>query len=169
MSRVVIVEGPIKQVRMEDLYKPLIRVSKNKRKGMLNNKDYVKVRANNKTVYCQIRGTPKEDTEEIEMSEHYRELLGWEYKPTGNVKLEITRINQTFGILRVLYYHPDDFVRFGIGLGVTSIFVALISLLISNLQFIGPTTFWLVIISGLIIAFVIGFLIMMAVSLLTKL
>jgi len=68
MSRVVIVEGPIKQVRMEDLYKPLIRVPKNKRKGMLNNKDYVKVRANNKTVYCQILGTPKVDAEEIEMS-----------------------------------------------------------------------------------------------------
>ena len=95
MSRVVTIEGPIEQAKMEDLYKPLIRVPKNKRKGTLNNKDYVKVRANNKTVYCQIRGTPKEDAEEIEMSEHYRELLGWEYKPTGNVKLEITRINHT--------------------------------------------------------------------------
>jgi len=169
MPRVVTVEGIIKQAEAEDLHKPWIRISKTKRKGIIGNKDFVKVRANKKKAYCQIRGTSDEYSEKIEMSEHYRELLGWKQIPKENVKLEITRINQTFGIWRIIYYHPDDFVRLGIGLGVTSIFVALISLLISVLQSISPANFWLTIFIGLIVAFVIGFLISMAVSFLMPL
>ena len=168
MSRAVTIEGLIVQAKPADLYKPWIRVAKNKREDIAN-KEFVKVRANNKTVYCQLRGTSNEDSEKIEMSEHYRELLGWKNKPTGNVKLDITRINQFWGILRTLYYHPDDFGRFAIGLGATSLFIALISLLISILQSISPTTFWLTIIFGLTIAFVIGFLISMAISFLKPL
>ena len=75
MSRTIMIEGSIVQAGTEDLYKPWVRVPKNKRKG-IPNKKFVKVRANNKTVYCQIKGTPDEDSERIEMSEHYRELLG---------------------------------------------------------------------------------------------
>ena len=169
MSSVVTVEGTIKQAKPEDLHKPWIRVSKAKRKDIIDNKDFVRVSANKKTVCCQIRGTSNEYSEKIEMSEHYRELLGWKQIPKENVNLEITKINQTFGIWSVIYHHPDDFVRLGIGLGVVSIFVALISLLIAVLQSICPTNFWLTIFIVLIIVLVIGFLINMAVSFLMPL
>ena len=168
MSRVVTIEGLIVQAKPADLYKPWIRVAKNKREDIAN-KEFVRVSANKKTVCCQIRGTDNEVSEQIEMSEHYRELLGCNHLPKGNVKLGITRINQKFGIWKVIYYHPDDFVRLGIGLGVVSIFVALISLLIAVLQSICPTNFWLTIFIVLIIALVIGFLINMAVSFLIPL
>jgi len=163
------IEGSIVQAGTEDLYKPWVRVPKNKRKG-IPNKEFVKVRANNKTVYCQIKGTPDEDSETIEMSEHYRELLGWEQIPKGNVKLEITRINPIWGIIRTYYYHPDDFVRFGgIGLGAASLSIALFSLFISIFKSIGPTTFWPTIIVSLIILFVVGLLIGATVSFLMPL
>ncbi len=151
--RIIPIEGLIKPAKTEDLNKPWIRISKTKRKDIIDNKDFVKVRANNKTAYCQIRGTSDEDSEEIEMSEHYRELLGWKQIPKENVNLEVTRINQTLGIWRVIYYHPDDFVRLGIGLFAVSVFLALISLLISILQSITPASFWLTISIVLIIVF----------------
>jgi len=164
MSQDVTIKGSIIQAGMEDLYKPWIRIAKNKRKG-ISNKEFVKVRANKKTVCCQIRGTVEEDSEQIEMSEHYRELLGWKHVPTGNVKLEITRINPFWGIIRTFYYHPDDFVRFGgIGLGAASLSIALFSLFISIFKSISPTTFWLTIIICAIVALVIGLLIGAAVS-----
>lgn len=169
MSRVVTIEGSIVQAKPEDLHEPWIRVSKTKRKGIINNKDFVKVRANNKTVYCQMRGTSKEDSEEIEMSEHYRELLGWEHVPIGNTKLEVTRINQTFGIWRIIYYHPDDFVRIGIGLGLASVLIASVSLLKFFLQPISPINPLLAIFISLIIAFAIGLLSSIAVSFLMPL
>lgn len=169
MSSVVTVEGTIKQAKPEDLYKPWIRVSKAKRKDIIDNKDFVRVSANKKTVCCQIRGTVDEDSEKIEMSEHYRELLGWEHKPKGNVKLEIARINPFWGIIRTYYYHPDDFVRFGIGLGTASLSIALVSLFISIFKSISQTTFWLTIIISLIIVLAIGLLIGATVSFLRPL
>jgi hypothetical protein len=145
MLRSITIEGLITQAKTEDLHKPWIRVSKTKRKGIIDNKDFVKVKANNKTAYCQIRGTSDEDSEEIEMSEHYRELLGWNQIPKEKVTLEIVRINQTCGIFKAIDYHPDDFVRLGIGLFAVSVSLALISLLISILQSITLASFWLTI------------------------
>jgi hypothetical protein len=168
MSRVVTIEGQIEQAKMEDLYKPWIRVSKNKRKD-IPNKTYVKVRANNKTVYCQIRGTSNEDSKRIQMSEHYRELLGWENLPIGNIKLEITRINQFWGMIRAFLYHPDDVVRVGVGLSTASMSIALVSLFISIFKSISLTTFWPIIISSCTILFAVGVLIGATVSFLKPL
>ena len=169
MSQAAIIEGIIKEAGKEDLYKPWIRIAKNKRQW-INNKEFVKVRANSKQIYCQVRGTVDEDTEKIEMSEHYRQLLGWEQKPTGSIRLEIIRFNQLLGIIMTFFYHPDDLARFsGIGLGATSLTVALIGLLISILSFIRPETLWFVIGFSSIISILIGFLIIMAKSFLMPL
>jgi hypothetical protein len=164
MSTTKDIKGFIKQANADDVNKPWIRISKEKRGNDFLNKDFICVEANGKRIYCQLRGTKNESSTKIEISEHYRELLGWEDTPENEVTLKINKINRYFGIWKVIYYHPDDFVRVGIGLGSASIFLGLLSVLISILSSINPSNLIIAIVAGLVIVFIIGFLISMTVS-----
>lgn len=162
MADIIKVEGVLTQAKVEDLYKPWIRIAKSKR-GNIKSKEFVKIRGNNKEIFCQIKGTLDENSIAIEMSEHYRELLGWENIPEGEITLELIKPNQFIGIIMTHHYHPDDFVRFGIGLGTTGIFISLLGVLIAVLQTIKPETFLLGIVVALILAFIIGILVGMSI------
>jgi len=109
----------------DDVHKGWIRVSDelDLRKGIPNGA-YVQLIANNRKVYCQIRGTP-EKAGRIEMNEWYRNILGWRDPPT-EAELTIKEVG-FFARIRALADHPDDIVRVAIALAMISVSLSLIS------------------------------------------
>ena len=112
-----------------DVHKSWIRVSENLR-GAIPSGAYVRVTANNRTVYCQILGTPGK-TGRIEINEWYRNSLGWTDPPI-EAELTIKEVG-LLGRLRAWSWHPEDIVRVGVGLGLTSVGLGALGILLAFL------------------------------------
>lgn len=97
-----------------DLHKGWIRVSENLR-GEIPNATYVQVSANDKKVFCQVRGTQGRENR-VEINEWYRNWLGWwgDEPPAEAQELEIQEVG-FIGRIEALSSHPDDIVRVGLG------------------------------------------------------
>ena len=113
----------------DDKHKGWIRVSQelDLRKGIPNGA-YVKVSANNRKVYCQIRGTP-EKAGRVEINEWYRNALGWTDTPNEEIELTVKKV----GFRRIVAFaqHPDDIVRVSIGLGMISVGLGILSIILA--------------------------------------
>lgn len=118
----------------DDMHKGWIRISEelDLRNG-IRNMAYVKVSANNRKVYCQIRGTP-EKAGRVEINEWYRNAFGWTDPPDEEVELTLKKVGVIWKIA-AFAQHPDDIVRIGIGLGIISVGLGLtgVILVISNI------------------------------------
>lgn len=106
-----------------------IRIPEELRCG-IPNAAFSKVRVNNKTVYCQIRGTPSKERIII-MNEHYRDLLG--VKDGQEIDLDIIELRWIFGKIRSLPMHPDHLVRFAFGFSIIGLVMGLIALTVALL------------------------------------
>ena len=134
----------------DDVYKGWIRVSDelDLRKGIPNGA-YVKVSANNRKVYCQIRGTP-EEAGRVEMNEWYRNALGWTDPPNELVELTVKKVG-LFGRIAAFAHHPDDIVRVGIGLGMISVGLGILSIILAiSVAITGIASFVLYLVLGLV-------------------
>lgn len=127
-GKVVKIKSRIFEAKPDDKYKGWIRVSNDLRKD-IPNRAYVKVIANNRRVYCQIRGTQRK-AERVEMNEWYRNALGWTDPPKEEVELTIKEVG-FFGRIGALAHHPDDIVRVGAALGMISVGLGLLSVILA--------------------------------------
>lgn len=108
----------VEQATKEEMLAGFLRISENLRHEIRNG-DYIQLTTNNRTIYCQVRGTPnKIDT--IKINEWYRELLGINIIPDTKIEFEIDKVS-FFRILRAFQYHPDRIIRISLGLGLTSV------------------------------------------------
>jgi hypothetical protein len=115
----------VKQATKEEMHAGFVRISENLRHEIRNG-DYIQLTTNDRTIYCQVRGTPnKIDT--IIINEWYRELLGINNIPDTEIELEIAKAS-FFGMLNAFQYHPDNIIRISLGLGISSVGLGLMSL-----------------------------------------
>lgn len=167
-AKTVHLEGiKIKQASERDILQGWIRVPEHLRRG-IPNASFAKIKVDKKTVYCQIRGTPSSERAAI-VNEHYRDLLG--VKDGQEVDLDITRLKWIFGKIRALPMHPDHLVRFGFGFSFIGLFMGMIALIVALLPYTIKSfaTSWswagyVTLITLLIVAFFIGYLISAAVE-----
>jgi hypothetical protein len=124
ISRVI-----IKKAKKEDAFMGWIRVPRAIR-GDIENRSFIKVQPNNKTIFCQLRGTIKEGNF-VEINEHYRDLFG--VQVGQKMDLKITEIGWLFGKLRALVMHPDPVVRFAVAISLTSVILGILGFLIAIL------------------------------------
>ena len=112
----------------DEMHDGWIRISEDLR-GNINSGVYVQVKANNQTIYCQVRGTPKEFGI-VRMNEWYRTLLGWpgDNPPTEEIEFTIQETGLR-GKMKALTTHPSDITRVSFGLGLISISLGLLSVL----------------------------------------
>lgn len=151
----------------EDALEGWVRIPENIRGGIKNG-CFVKIRANNRTIFCQVRGTPS--TENVAfVNEHYRDLLG--IKAGQELDLDIAPRRWFFGKVRALTMHPQHLVRFGFGFSLVAISLGLLSLIIALLPFairsLGGSwawAGWVSIASTLAAAWFIGYFIKAAIS-----
>jgi len=108
----------------DDMYKGWIRLSDDLRNGIQSG-TYVQLIANRRKVCCLIRGTPGK-AGRIEMNEWYRNTLGWS-DPPNEAELTIKEVG-TFRRIGAWSRHPDDIVRVGIGVGMISVGLGLLSI-----------------------------------------
>lgn len=146
-----------------------IRIPEEIREGIPNG-SFVKIRANKRVVYCQLRGTSSEERIAI-VNEHYRDVFGIE--AGQEVDLDITPVTWIFGKLRALAMHPDHLVRFGFGLSFVGLAMGMIALIVALLPYavisIGrPWEWagWVTVITLAVLALIIGYLIGAAVQIL---
>lgn len=124
------IQAPLHFADKEDEHKGWIRISEELRGG-IESGSYIRVKGNNKTIYCQVRGTPKESGK-IKMNEYYRLKLGWQDLQD---KVHITVEPANFwDKLRAISSHPDSIVRIGFGLGCISVGLGCISVLYVGLS-----------------------------------
>ena len=126
----VSIRARISQARAEETHSGWIRVSKELRVTIPNGA-YVKVSANARTVYCQIRGTPGV-TGAVSINEWYRNALGWEDLPPSETELRIRRVC-LLGRIHAWSFHPDDMVRVGVAIGLISLGLGILSLVMAFL------------------------------------
>ena len=149
----------INKADRDDMHKGWIRISQelDLRKG-IRNMAYVKVSANNRKVYCQIRGTP-EKAGRVEMNEWYRNALGWTDPPDEEVELTIEKVS-FFRRICAFAQHPDDIVRVGIGLGMISVGLGILSIILAfsiSVTGIASWVFYLILGLAALMLAVIGF------------
>ena len=125
----ITIKAPLRYSPPEDQHKGWIRVSEELRGG-IENGSYIEVRGKEKSVYCQIRGTPRK-TGIIQMNEYYRAKFGWE-NPKKQVEITIGETG-FWGKLRAIQSHPDSLVRVGFGLGCISVGLGCISVCFAGL------------------------------------
>ena len=157
----------IKQASERDILQGWIRVPEQLRGG-IPNAAFVKLKVTHKTIYCQIRGTSSSE-HAVFMNEHYRDLLG--VKDDQEVNLTITQLKWIFGKIRALPMHPDHLVRFGFGFSFIGLIMGMIALMVALLPFAikSLATSWswagyVTLITLLIVAFFIGYIIRAAVE-----
>ena len=126
----VIVEAPLRFATPEDQHKGWIRVSEELRGG-IESGAYVKIHSGGKTVYCQVRGTPRR-SRIIQMNEYYRLKFGWQ-NPQDEIEISMERVG-FWGKLRAIRSHPDTIVRVGFGLGCISVGLGSISVCFAGLS-----------------------------------
>lgn len=131
-------------------------------RGGIPNGSFVKIRANRRVVYCQLRGTSSKERIAI-VNEHYRDILGVE--AGQELDLDLTPIKWIFGKLRALPMHPDHLVRFGFGFSFVGLVMGMVALIIALLPYairsIGSPwewAGWVSIISLIVIALIVGYL-----------
>lgn len=124
-KRVIKLKSKVHEADPGDMYKGWIRVSEDLRED-IPNRVYVRVIANNRKVYCQIRGTPGK-AGLVEINEWYRNALGWT-DPPNEAELTIEEVG-LLGRISAWSSHPDDIVRVAIGLGMISVGLGLLSTL----------------------------------------
>ena len=145
----------IYEADLDDVHKGWIRVSQelDLRKGIANGA-YVKVSANNRIVYCQIRGTPGK-AGRVEINEWYRNTLGWTDLPNEEIELTVKKV----GFRRIVAFaqHPDDIVRVGIGLGMISVGLGILSIILAiSVSITGIASFVFSLVLGLFAAMLAG-------------
>ena len=128
-SPIVTITAPLHYSSPEDQHKGWIRVSEELRGG-LDSGLYVEVLGNDKTIFCQIRGTPRK-VGIIQMNEYYRLLFGW---PNPKKQVEITiKVTGFWGKLKAVQSHPDSIIRIGFGLGCISVGLGCVSVCFAGL------------------------------------
>jgi hypothetical protein len=149
----------------DEMHKGWIRISKelDLRKGIPNGA-YVIVSANNRKVYCQIRGT-LEKAGCVEMNEWYRNALGWTDTPNEEIELTVKKV----GFRRIVAFaqHPDDIVRVSIGLGMISVGLGILSIILAfsiSVTGIASWVFYLVLGPTALMLVVMGFYILLGKS-----
>ena len=149
----------------DDKHKAWIRVSQelDLRKGIPNGA-YVKVSANNRKVYCQIRGIP-EKAGRVEINEWYRNALGWTDTPNEEIELTVKKV----GFRRIVAFaqHPDDIVRVSIRLGMISVGLGILSIILAfsiSVTGIASWVFYLVLGPTALMLVVMGFYILLGKS-----
>lgn len=157
----------VKKAISQDTLKGWIRISETIRGG-IPNASFSKIRANNKTIYCQIRGTSSSERVVI-MNEHYRDLLG--VKNGQEIDLCVTHLKWIFGKIMALPMHPDHLVRFGFGFSLIGLFMGMIALMVALLPYaiksLVTTWSWagyITLVILLVVAFFVGYLISAAVE-----
>lgn len=157
----------VKKANPQDALNGWIRIPESIRGG-IPNASFSKIRANNKTIYCQICGTLSSERVVI-MNEHYRDLLG--VKDGQEIDLYITHLKWIFGKIRALPMHPDHLVRFGFGFSLIGLFMGMIALIVALLPYAIKSfaTSWswagyVTLVTLLVVAFFIGYLISAAVD-----
>lgn len=114
----------IRHADKDDTLRGWVRIPRNIRGG-IENGSFVKMKANRKSVFCQVRGTTY-DGNAIEINEHFRNLLGVEVGQ--EIDLKVTKIEWIFGKLRAVAMHPEHMVRFGIGFSFLGVLLGCIGL-----------------------------------------
>lgn len=114
----IMIEAPLLLANVEDEHKGWIRISEELRGG-IENESYIKVCGNGRTIFTQVRGTPRDTKIIIRMNEYYRNKLGWS-KPPGTVRISIKKV-RILGKMTAISSHPDSIVRIGFGLGCISV------------------------------------------------
>ncbi|MFA5056118.1 MAG: hypothetical protein WC562_08110 [Dehalococcoidia bacterium] len=113
---------------LDDMHKGWIRISDDLRDEVgIQYLSYVRFHANNRRVYCQVRGTPGKQGR-IEINEWYRKALGWDDPPLEEVEVNIEPVS-IMRRITVLSYHPDDAVRIGVALGLISVGLGLLAVM----------------------------------------
>lgn len=129
-SEKITVRAPLRFAPQEDQHKGWIRISEELRGG-IDSGSYVKLHGNDKTVYCQVRGTPRK-LGIIQMNEYYRLKFGWQ-NPRNQVEITVQRVG-FWNKLRAISSHPDAVVRIGFGLGCISVGLGCLSVLFVGLS-----------------------------------
>ena len=129
-KKVIKFESQVSPAEPDDVHKGWIRVSDDLRNGVPNGA-YIKVIANNRKVYCQVRGTPGK-ARRVEINEWYRNIFGWTDPPNEVIEFTIKEVC-SFGRIRAWSLHPDDIVRVGIGLGIISVGLGSLSMIMAIL------------------------------------
>jgi len=109
----------------EEAHRAWVRISEELRGGIPSGA-YVALFANQRKILCQVRGTPGE-TGTVKISEWYRNALGWNEPPSGEVDMAIKSVGFVDKLLS-FSMHPDDVVRTGMGLALISVGLGILSL-----------------------------------------
>jgi len=155
-SEKITITAPVRFSSPEDQHKGWIRISEDIR-GSIDSGSYVKLQGNNKTIYCQVRGTPRRRGT-IQVNEYFRLKFGWENHP-NQVEVILEKVG-FWGKLKAISSHPDSIVRIGFGLGCISVGLGLLSMLFAGLspsvRLIinpeSPSIFWGT--AGLVVSFI---------------
>ena len=123
------VSAPLKYAKAVDEREGWIRISEDIR-GNIPNASYVKVSNRNKTVCCQVRGTPKE-TSIIRINEYYRELLGFS-SPQASITITVQRV-RFWKKADAISSHPNSIVRISFGFGLVGMGFGFIAISIRGL------------------------------------
>ena len=152
----------IRKSKESEVLQGWIRIPEEIRGGIPNG-SFVKIRVNKRVVYCQLSGTSSEERIAI-VNEHYRDVLGIE--AGQELDLEITPVKWIFGKLRAFAMHPNHLVRFGFGfsfiglaMGMIALIVALLPYAIISIGHPWEWAGWVTIISLLVVALIVGYLI----------
>lgn len=157
----------IKQARNQDVLQGWVRIPESIRGGIPNG-SFVKIRTNDKAIFCQVRGTSSKK-HIAEINEHYRDLLG--IKMGQELDLDITPQKWFFGKVRALPMHPQHLVRFGFGFSLIGVAMGMLALIIALLPFaigsLGKPWAWagyVSIVFLLVLAFFVGFFVNAAIA-----
>lgn len=122
--------APLKFAKSLDEREGWIRISEDIRNN-IPNASYVKVSNGNRTVYCLVRGTPKE-TGLIRMNEYYRELLGFS-SPRASITITVQRV-KFWRRIDAISLHPNSVVRMSFGFGLLGMGFGLIGISVPGLN-----------------------------------
>jgi len=161
----------IRQCSAEEFLQGWVRIPEEFR-GNIPSPSFARIKVNCKTIFCQIRGSDKHE-KCVEMSEYYRMRLGLEVGQ--KVDMTITRMDWIGGKFRAIAMHPNHLVRFGFGfscagltLGLMGFIAVMLKATLSTIQSTWAWASWVTIVTTLLAAFLVGWLIGMTTTIFTS-
>jgi len=162
-SKTRVIKGiEIRHCKQEDFLQGWVRIPEEVRGG-IPSPSFVKIKVCGKTIFCQVRGQANCENC-VEMSEHYRMLLGLEVGQ--KVDVTITRVDWIGGKLKAIAMHPNHMVRFGFGfscagliLGLFGFIPAVLKAALSTIQSTWAWASWTTLGTTVLVVFLLGWLV----------